>query len=82
MEESKEMRLISRITSKGQITIPKAVRTALGLTDGDLVAFALEDDRAVLRKIAQQPEAAPGGSVGTDLTEWASPADEDAYRDL
>jgi antitoxin PrlF len=76
------MRLISRITSKGQITIPKAVRSALGLADGDLVSFALEDDQATLRRIVQQPEAAPPGSVGTDLTEWASPADEDAYRDL
>jgi AbrB family looped-hinge helix DNA binding protein len=76
------MRLISRITSKGQITIPKAVRSALGLVDGDLVAFALEDDQAILRKIAQQAEAAPSTTVGTDLTEWASPADEDAYRDL
>lgn len=76
------MRLISRITSKGQITIPKAVRSALGLGDGDLVSFALEDEQAVLRKIVQQPEVAIGGSVGTDLAEWASPADEDAYRDL
>jgi AbrB family looped-hinge helix DNA binding protein len=76
------MRLISRITSKGQITIPKAVRAALGLRDGDLVSFALDDDQATLRKIAQQPEAASAGTVGTDLTEWASPADEDAYRDL
>jgi antitoxin PrlF len=76
------MRLISRITSKGQITIPKAVRAALGLGDGDLVTFALEDDQAILRKIVQQPESGGGGTVGTDLTEWASPADEDAYRDL
>ena len=82
MIESKEMRLISRITSKGQITIPKAVRSALGLVDGDLVSFALEDDQATLRKIVQQAEAAPSASVGTELTEWASPADEDAYRDL
>jgi len=76
------MRLISRITTKGQITIPKAVRSALGLADGDLVSFALEDDQATLRKIAQQPEATAAGAVGTELTEWASPADEDAYRDL
>ncbi|MBX3499783.1 MAG: AbrB/MazE/SpoVT family DNA-binding domain-containing protein [Alphaproteobacteria bacterium] len=76
------MRLISRITSKGQITIPKAVRSALGLQDGDLVSFALGDQQAVLHRIAPQSEAAPGGAVGTDLTEWASPADEDAYRDL
>lgn len=76
------MRLISRITSKGQITIPKAVRAALGLGDGDLVSFAIEEGRASLRKIAQQAETSAGGAVGTDLTEWASPADEDAYRDL
>ena len=82
MTESKEMRLISRITSKGQITIPKAVRSALGLADGDLVSFALEDDQAVLRRISQTSDPTPSGSVGTDLTEWASPADEDAYRDL
>lgn len=76
------MRLISRITSKGQITIPKAVRVALGLLDGDLVTFSIEDDQAILRKVVQQAEPAAGGAVGTDLTEWASPADEDAYRDL
>ena len=76
------MRLISRITSKGQITIPKAVRSALGLEDGDLVSFALDDDHATLRKIVQQSEAAPPNTVGTDLTEWTSAADEDAYRDL
>jgi antitoxin PrlF len=76
------MRLISRITSKGQITIPKAVRSALGLADGDLVSFALEDGQATLRKIGQQPEAPSGSPVGTELTEWAGPADEDAYRDL
>lgn len=76
------MRLISRITSKGQITIPKAVRAALGLQDGDLVSFAVDGDQAMLRRIAQQPETGPAGTVGTDLTEWASPADEDAYRDL
>jgi antitoxin PrlF len=75
------MRLISRITSKGQITIPKAVRTALAFDNGDLVAFVVEDDRATMRKVAQQAETMPG-PVGTELTEWASLADEDAYRDL
>jgi antitoxin PrlF len=76
------MRLISRITSKGQITIPKAVRTALGLQDGDLVSFSIDDEVATLRRIAAHQESATAGTVGTDLTEWGSPADEDAYRDL
>jgi antitoxin PrlF len=76
------MRLISRITSKGQITIPKAVRAALGLRDGDLVSFAIDNDQAMLRKIVQHPEAPTASAVTTDLSEWAGAADRDAYRDL
>ncbi|MBM3623055.1 MAG: AbrB/MazE/SpoVT family DNA-binding domain-containing protein [Alphaproteobacteria bacterium] len=76
------MRLISRITSKGQITIPKAVRVALGLQDGDLVSFAIDHDQAMLRKIAQHAEPAPASAVTTDLSEWGGAADRNAYRDL
>ena len=37
------------ITSKGQVTIPKAVRDELGLRVGDRVAFrVLEDGRVVV----------------------------------
>jgi antitoxin PrlF len=36
------------VTSKGQITIPKAVREALGLEPGDRVAFRLVDNTAVV----------------------------------
>jgi antitoxin PrlF len=35
------------ITSKGQITIPKEVRTHLGVTSGDRLDFALERDGSV-----------------------------------
>ena len=38
----------STLTSKGQITIPKAVRQALGLEAGTQVVFVLEDQRALL----------------------------------
>jgi AbrB family looped-hinge helix DNA binding protein len=39
-----------RLTSKGQVTIPVAVRYALGLTPGDDVVFAVEDGRGVFRQ--------------------------------
>src|SRR5436190_445421 len=40
----------SRLTTKGQVTIPKAVREALGLTQGDAVVFRVEGQRAVLAR--------------------------------
>ncbi|HUU01463.1 MAG TPA: AbrB/MazE/SpoVT family DNA-binding domain-containing protein [Myxococcota bacterium] len=35
------------LTSKGQITIPKEIRDALGLENGDRVAFRLREDGVV-----------------------------------
>ena len=37
----------SRITSKGQITVPKAVRETLALNPGDRIAFRIHDDGTV-----------------------------------
>ena len=37
---------VSRVTSKGQITIPKAVRERLNLTEGSKVAFIEETERS------------------------------------
>jgi AbrB family looped-hinge helix DNA binding protein len=35
------------VTSKGQITLPKEIRTKLGLRQGDRVRFVIEDDGRV-----------------------------------
>lgn len=40
----------ARVTSKGQITIPKEVREALGIVEGDEVVFRLEEHRALFAK--------------------------------
>ncbi len=37
----------ARMTSKGQITVPKAVRVRLNLKPGDRVLFIVEDDGVV-----------------------------------
>jgi AbrB family looped-hinge helix DNA binding protein len=41
---------VPRLTSKGQVTVPVAIRYALGLAPGDQVVFAIEDGRGVLRR--------------------------------
>lgn len=51
----------ARITSKGQVTIPKAVREALGVDVGDTVLFRVEGGRAALARTPGLLEL--GGSV-------------------
>lgn len=43
---------LARITSKGQMTIPKKVREAAHLSTGDLVAVVVEDGKIMIRKVA------------------------------
>jgi antitoxin PrlF len=40
----------AKVTSKGQVTVPKAVRDALGIKEGDAVVFRVEGNRAVLSR--------------------------------
>ena len=47
--------MATTITVKGQVTLPKHIRDALGLTPGTRVDFAVEDGRVVLRKSGKQP---------------------------
>lgn len=44
------MEVAAKITSKGQVTVPKAVREALGISEGDEVVFRVEGNRAVLAR--------------------------------
>ena len=44
------MEVSARLSSKGQITVPRAVRDALSLEEGDRVVFRVEGDRAILAR--------------------------------
>ena len=44
------MEATARVTSKGQVTLPKAVRQALGIRTGDDLVFRVEGDRAVVAR--------------------------------
>jgi antitoxin PrlF len=43
--------LAAKVTSKGQVTVPKAVRAALGIREGDDIVFRVEGDRAVIARV-------------------------------
>lgn len=71
----------SKLTRKYQATIPEPVRTALGLEAGDSIAFDLEGNTVRVRKARPVDFAFARALEGT-LQEWASAADDEAYRDL
>jgi antitoxin PrlF len=47
----------SRMSSKGQLTVPQEIRKRLGLQTGDRVEFVVEEDRTVIRPA--RPEGNP-----------------------
>lgn len=57
------MEAAAKITSKGQVTVPKAVREALGISEGDEVIFRVEGNRAVLARTLDFLELAGSISV-------------------
>jgi antitoxin PrlF len=64
----------AKITSKGQVTIPKSVRDALELHQGDGLLFRVERSRAVIAKTPMFLDLAgslpvPAGRRGTPWDE-------------
>jgi AbrB family looped-hinge helix DNA binding protein len=75
------MQPTSRITSKGQTTIPRAVREKLSLRPGDVLIYEFDRDDVRVRK--QVPlDVAYLRAVQTTLSEWDSPEDAAAFDDL
>ncbi|MRX49082.1 AbrB/MazE/SpoVT family DNA-binding domain-containing protein [Paracoccus sp. S-4012] len=67
----------SRLTTKAQTTIPAPVRKALGLKEGDLVSYRIEQGRVIMTR-AENPPDDPFAT----FSEWDSAADRKAYADF
>ena len=48
-----------RVTSKGQVTIPLAIRRRAGLLPDTEVEFAMKGDTVILRRAARTPRRGP-----------------------
>jgi antitoxin PrlF len=64
----------AKITSKGQVTIPKSVREALDLREGDDLLFRVERSRAVIGKTPDFLGLA--GSVAVPAAKRGTPWDD------
>jgi antitoxin PrlF len=58
------MHVQAKLTSKGQITVPKRVRTRLGIKEGDLLAFEDEGDKVVVRPVRKKSPFAKYRGIG------------------
>jgi antitoxin PrlF len=70
------MDAVSHITSKGQLTVPKAVRDALKLKEGDRVVFRVAGERAELARTADLLELAGAVPVTAAPAELSAGWDE------
>ena len=53
----------AKITSKGQITVPKKVRTRLGARDGDVISFYEEGDKVIVSRVSTESPFEKYGGV-------------------
>ena len=70
---------VSKLSAKGQVTIPKEIRKAAGIEPGDLVAYELQGQCIKLKRITPF-DAAFHSAVSETLEEWNSPDDEEAFN--
>ena len=73
---------ISKITAKGQTTVPQEVRAALNSKPGDLIAWDVAPDGRVAVRRIQPIDVEYLQAVQGTLSEWHTAEDEKAYGKL
>jgi AbrB family looped-hinge helix DNA binding protein len=75
------MSMTSKITSKGQATLPKEIRGKLGVHSGDTLVYEVEGNPVRVRK-AEPFGVAWQRAISPTLAEWDSPNDHENFDDL
>jgi len=73
--------LTSRLSSKGQLTLPKKIREIIRVDPGDVVAYEVAEGKVSLKRI-EPFDAAFHAALSKVMDEWMTPEDEQAFRDL
>ena len=76
------MPAISKITAKGQTTVPQEIRAALKSKPGDLIAWDVAPDGRVAVRRIQPMDVEYLRAVEGTLSEWRTAEDEKAYGKL
>lgn len=71
--------LHSRMTTKGQVTIPIKIRQSLGLSQGDKVVFIVEDSGVKIKPSKSVVEATFGALAG-DQPSMSAEQERDAFE--
>lgn len=71
----------SRLSPKGELTIPKEVRDKIGLQPGGLVYYDVENGHLTVCR-ADTLDKEFHDAISPTLTEWDSPEDHEAFDDL
>ncbi len=72
--------ITSKLTARGQTTIPLPVREVLKLQPGDDLIYEIIDSRVTLTKA--RPETSVDDPFRTTFEEWRSEADAKAFAGL
>jgi AbrB family looped-hinge helix DNA binding protein len=73
---------LARVTAKGQVTIPKRLREAAHIREGDMLAFDMDSNNRIIVKRFDSAIDAELSALQETLSEWNSPQDEAAWHDL
>jgi len=73
--------LASKLTIKGQATIPMQIRNKLNLQVGDKVGFTIKGQEVIICKVSPF-DYNYHQALSSTLSEWDTKDDDEAYHDL
>jgi len=73
---------MAKLSCKGQVIIPSAIRQSLHLKAGDTLAWDIKENDTVTVRRVKPVDIDYLNALSDTLSEWNSEEDETAYHDL